>query len=233
MDLINYVASLPQVMITKLYENEFTCLAIFRSLTPLAKQYVTRLAFIDKSIPQGDAQALLKLPHSQPHRHRSSFTDFFAAFVTSWALPAATTKHEAAIEMLLGLHVLHSPGKAVEPAYALDKSFRSHLRVAITSGLAAKLDVVPIEVLQAAPSKEEDDEFAASQWEVSYKGLDPPNHCELHPDGQILEHYRFPVAGAPALLCWRWTMPYFSHSAAKRFFPGPGRAVGWGWACER
>lgn len=51
MDLIDYVASLPPIKITRLYENPFTCLAIFRSLAPLAKHYVLSLLFVE-DVPQ-------------------------------------------------------------------------------------------------------------------------------------------------------------------------------------
>jgi hypothetical protein len=51
MDLIDYVASLPPIKITRLYENPFTCLAVFRSLAPLAKHYVLRSLFVEE-VPQ-------------------------------------------------------------------------------------------------------------------------------------------------------------------------------------
>ena len=77
MDLIAYIGSLPPVKITRLYENEFTCLAVLRSLEALAKQYVFRLINLDESIPQGKCagpaatKSICKVitPRCRPHPH--------------------------------------------------------------------------------------------------------------------------------------------------------------------
>jgi len=65
MDLIQYVASLPSVKITRLYENRFTCLAIFRSLSPLAKQYIYRMVFLDDPIPECELILLVSVLFSK------------------------------------------------------------------------------------------------------------------------------------------------------------------------
>ena len=52
MDLIDYVASLPPIKITRLYDNPFTCQAVLRSLSSLAQQYILRLLFIEGDVPQ-------------------------------------------------------------------------------------------------------------------------------------------------------------------------------------
>lgn len=52
MDLVDYVAALPPVKIADLYQNPFTCLAILRSLPPIAKQYVMKLVLIEKAVSE-------------------------------------------------------------------------------------------------------------------------------------------------------------------------------------
>lgn len=49
MDLSDYVSQLPAVKIEKLYERPFTCLAIFRSLPSIERQYIYRSLFIEES----------------------------------------------------------------------------------------------------------------------------------------------------------------------------------------
>lgn len=53
MDLVEYVASLPPIKIVKLYDSPYTCLAILRTLMPIARQYVLRILFLDNSVPEG------------------------------------------------------------------------------------------------------------------------------------------------------------------------------------
>jgi transcription initiation factor TFIIH subunit 4 len=54
MDLITYLEALPPVKLSRLYDSPFTCLAVLRSLPPLAKQYTLRLLFLDSGVPQGE-----------------------------------------------------------------------------------------------------------------------------------------------------------------------------------
>lgn len=54
MDLVAYLETLPAVHLAKLYKSPFTCLAVLRSLPPLAKQYVMRLVFLRKAIAEGN-----------------------------------------------------------------------------------------------------------------------------------------------------------------------------------
>jgi transcription initiation factor TFIIH subunit 4 len=49
MDLSDYVSQLPAVKIEKLYERPFTCLAIFRSLPSIERQYIYRSLFVEGS----------------------------------------------------------------------------------------------------------------------------------------------------------------------------------------
>lgn len=163
MDLIDYVASLPPIKISRLYENPFTCLAILRSLPPMAKQYVFRVIFVEDDVPQ------CKFTRSDGlNDHMCSLQPrSLAAIVSSWALPAAHGKHCAALETLTRLQVFSEPPKttAPEPAYCLNKAFSQHVRGALCSGTEALLTPVPAEVTAAAPTREAMNEWAAGQWE--------------------------------------------------------------------
>jgi transcription initiation factor TFIIH subunit 4 len=93
---------------------------------------------------------------------------FSAAIVSSWALPAAHSKHCAALDTLTRLQVLGEPPKAAaapEPAYRLNKAFSQHVRGALCSGTDALLTPVPDEVTAAAPTRETVNAWAAGQWE--------------------------------------------------------------------
>lgn len=90
-----------------------------------------------------------------------------AAIINSWALPSATSKHEAALQTLIRLQVLSptpSPN-APEPAYSLTKSFSHHIRNALCSGLAVNINKVPDHVTAATPSRSAVDQLADNQWE--------------------------------------------------------------------
>ena len=51
MDLTEYVGQLPAVTIERLYEKPFTCLAVFRSLEEIEKQYVYRMLYCREGVP--------------------------------------------------------------------------------------------------------------------------------------------------------------------------------------
>lgn len=87
--------------------------------------------------------------------------------MASWAVAAATSKHEVAFETLTRLQVVapaaHPPG---EPAYQLNKSFQQCLQEAMCCGLSSQLREVPQDAQALAPTKAELDAYADSQWEV-------------------------------------------------------------------
>lgn len=51
--IISFLNDLSREQRDQLYESPWTCQAVFRSLPPLAKNYVLRLLLIDVPIPQG------------------------------------------------------------------------------------------------------------------------------------------------------------------------------------
>nr|XP_006818429.1 PREDICTED: general transcription factor IIH subunit 4-like [Saccoglossus kowalevskii] len=50
-DLHGYLCTLSSNVLDRLYNHPATCLAVFRELPPLGKQYVMRLVFVDQPIP--------------------------------------------------------------------------------------------------------------------------------------------------------------------------------------
>lgn len=111
-----------------------------------------------------------------------------AAIVSSWALPAAHSKHCAALDTLTRLQVLgEPPPKAADPAYALNKAFGVHVRGALCSGTEVLLNTVPPEVIAAAPTREGVNAWAAGQWESLLLfavggGPSPATADDLDPD---------------------------------------------------
>jgi transcription initiation factor TFIIH subunit 4 len=51
-NLVDYLSSLGNSLIDKLYRHSSSCLAVFRELPDLAKHYVMRLLFVEQPIPQ-------------------------------------------------------------------------------------------------------------------------------------------------------------------------------------
>jgi len=76
--VFDYLVSLPQKTLEDLYQDPWTCQAIFRALPPLSKQYVVRLLF----------------PGVQSE-----------VAIDGWVKPGEESKHRVAIERLLALQV--------------------------------------------------------------------------------------------------------------------------------
>eukprot|EP01118_Nematostelium_gracile_P010913 TRINITY_DN382_c0_g1_i1.p1 TRINITY_DN382_c0_g1~~TRINITY_DN382_c0_g1_i1.p1 ORF type:complete len:450 (-),score=100.54 TRINITY_DN382_c0_g1_i1:46-1395(-) len=78
MNVFDYLASLPQKTLEDLFQDPWTCQAVFRSLPPISKQYVTRLLFSSGQTEQ---------------------------MVEGWCKPGEERKHTAAIDNLVSLQV--------------------------------------------------------------------------------------------------------------------------------
>lgn len=53
LDLASYIASLSADVKAEVFASSWTAQALFRALSPLAKQYILRLLYIDGGLPQG------------------------------------------------------------------------------------------------------------------------------------------------------------------------------------
>jgi hypothetical protein len=54
--VFEYLAGLGQEVLSELYKDEFTTIAVFRSLPEVAKQYIMRVLFLDEPTAIGTIQ---------------------------------------------------------------------------------------------------------------------------------------------------------------------------------
>eukprot|EP00197_Chlamydomonas_leiostraca_P005465 CAMPEP_0202864098 /NCGR_PEP_ID=MMETSP1391-20130828/4481_1 /ASSEMBLY_ACC=CAM_ASM_000867 /TAXON_ID=1034604 /ORGANISM="Chlamydomonas leiostraca, Strain SAG 11-49" /LENGTH=288 /DNA_ID=CAMNT_0049543807 /DNA_START=100 /DNA_END=962 /DNA_ORIENTATION=- len=140
-NIISFLNDLGRDQRDQLYESPWTCQAVFRSLPPLAKNYVLRLLLIDVPVPQDVVDSWV----ADKKQHGSA--------------------HKAALDKLLGLDLFLRAAEAGRFTYTLHPTFQAKLQAAIASG-GQMLAEVPHSVLGAAPPREELDAFAHAQWEA-------------------------------------------------------------------
>lgn len=161
MNLVTYLEGLPALTLARLYESHWTCQAVLRSLPPLAKQYILRLLFVDKPLS-------LEL-------------------LQSWAEPGSASKHEVAIDKLLGLQLLQRvhagmvaaggmeglgagtalQGLADGRLVVMNPNFKQQLRSAVTGRLFSTLHASEEPTLSGmSPTAAQLDAYAAAQWEL-------------------------------------------------------------------
>ncbi|KAK3233904.1 hypothetical protein CYMTET_55819 [Cymbomonas tetramitiformis] len=138
---INYLETLPPIKIDKLYESHWTCQAVFRSLPPVAKQYVLRLLYVDHGFPE------------------STFK--------SWIAKKSISKHDAALASLARLRILVSSDRQTSPesTYKLHPSFQQQLRHGIAGSAPPPIAELPPAAQSSAPTAESLDKYAMNHWE--------------------------------------------------------------------
>ena len=108
--LIAYLKTLPADTLSILYDHPATCLAVFRELPSLAKQFVLRLLYVEQPVPK--------------------------AVVSSWVNSAQCGNQALeSTEELTTLGVWKEaamPGGL--PAWILDVTFRKNLKIVLTGG---------------------------------------------------------------------------------------------------
>ncbi|KAJ7516856.1 hypothetical protein O6H91_21G001600 [Diphasiastrum complanatum] len=138
---MDMVASLPASKLDRLYDSHWTCQAILRSLTPLAKQYVMRMLYIDAPIPNKSLQ--------------------------EWVLPDATVKHKVAIDKLEQLRILVDVSeRKKEVTYRLNPKLQNQLRSVLKSGGGIPRDPMPSSIVARLPTATELENYAIQQWEL-------------------------------------------------------------------
>lgn len=108
--LISYLKTLDSETLSDLYHYPATCLAVFRELPDLAKQFVMRLFYVEQAVPQAVVLSWV---------NQASYGD--KAKEASSALTSLGIWKEAAM-----------PGGL--PAWILDKTFRTNLKVVLIGG---------------------------------------------------------------------------------------------------
>nr|CAG4643886.1 EOG090X04KD [Lepidurus arcticus] len=72
-DLYGYLTTLPASTLDRLYTFPSTCLAVFRELPELGKEYVMRMLFVDQPVPQAVVGAWVSQAHAKDHADVAKF----------------------------------------------------------------------------------------------------------------------------------------------------------------
>ena len=108
--LMSYLKTLDPETLSELYNHPATCLAVFRELPELAKQFVMRLFYVEQAVPQAVVQSWI---------NQASYGD--KAKEASKALSELGIWQDTSM-----------PGGL--PAWILDKTFRTNLKVVLVGG---------------------------------------------------------------------------------------------------
>ncbi|KAJ7377427.1 General transcription factor IIH subunit 4 [Desmophyllum pertusum] len=107
-DLHQYLGSLPSGILDRLYNHPAICLAVFRELPELAKQFVMRTLFADQPVPDTLVAAWVKTEH-QKH-------------------------YIGSLNRLKGLRIWKESSGAVPNRLEMNAIFRSNLKIALCGG---------------------------------------------------------------------------------------------------
>ncbi|KAI1902445.1 hypothetical protein AGOR_G00044830 [Albula goreensis] len=141
-NLHEYLRELSPDVLDRLYNHPATCLAVFRELPPLAKNYVMRMLFLDQPLPQ--------------------------AAVALWVKKDSQKAHDECVSVLMGLRMWHSQQlQGGLQGLVLNPVFKDNLRVALLGGGKSWAD----EGSSLGPDRhprdvESLDRYALERWEV-------------------------------------------------------------------
>ena len=151
MGLFDYIKDLPEQIIMQLYGNyqdpssnsQWACKAMFQSLTPLSRNVVMRLIFVDEfSLPDLSGWVHLKDKHSL----------------------------DASIEELLRLHIIVK-SRSGPFAYMIDNGFRKSLQDSLCSSSGPWSDIPCDEQTDDKPSIMELENICISKWNATLEYL--------------------------------------------------------------
>uniref|UniRef100_A0A3Q3F8L6 General transcription factor IIH subunit 4 n=1 Tax=Labrus bergylta TaxID=56723 RepID=A0A3Q3F8L6_9LABR len=141
-NLHEYLKELTPEILDRLYNHPATCLAVYRELPSLAKNYVMRMLFLDQPLPQ--------------------------AAVALWVKKDSQKDHDECVSVLAGLRLWHSQQlQGGLQGYILNPIFKENLRIALLGGGKAWAD----EGASLGPDRhardiESLDKYAMERWEV-------------------------------------------------------------------
>ncbi|XP_028454040.1 general transcription factor IIH subunit 4 isoform X2 [Perca flavescens] len=141
-NLHEYLRELSPEILDRLYNHPATCLAVYRDLPSLAKNYVMRMLFLDQPLPQ--------------------------AALALWVKIDSQKDHEECVSVLAGLRLWHSQQlQGGLQGYILNPVFKDNLRIALLGGGKAWAD----EGSSLGPDRhardiESLDRYAIERWEV-------------------------------------------------------------------
>lgn len=108
-DLQRYLKSKPSTAIETLYNHPSICLAVYRELPEIARQFVIRILFVEQPVPQ--------------------------AVIASWTSQVYSKDHSLSTSILNELMIWRSvaiPGGL--PAWELTPTFKKNLKIALLGG---------------------------------------------------------------------------------------------------
>lgn len=141
-NLHEYLRELSPEILDRLYNHPATCLAVYRELPSLAKNYVMRMLFLDQPLPQ--------------------------AAVALWVKKDSQKDHDECVSVLAGLRLWHSQQlQGGLQGYILNPVFKDNLRTALLGGGTAWAE----EGSSLGPDRhardiESLDRYAMERWEV-------------------------------------------------------------------
>ncbi|KAM9777072.1 general transcription factor IIH subunit 4 isoform X1 [Syngnathus typhle] len=142
-NLHEYLRELSPDILDRLYNHPATCLAVYRELPSLAKNYVMRMLFLDQPLPQ--------------------------AAVALWVNKESQKNHEECVSVLTGLRLWHSQQlQGGLQGYILNPVFKDNLRIALLGGGQAWADEGSSSLGPDRHARDIDslDRYAMERWEV-------------------------------------------------------------------
>uniref|UniRef100_A0A8C6U5V5 General transcription factor IIH subunit 4 n=1 Tax=Neogobius melanostomus TaxID=47308 RepID=A0A8C6U5V5_9GOBI len=142
-NLHEYLRELSPELLDRLYNHPATCLAVYRELPSLAKNYVMRMLFVDQPLPQ--------------------------AAVALWVKKDSQKDHDECVSVLAGLRLWHSQQlQGGLQGYILNPVFKDNLRIALLGGGKAWADEggSSLGPDRHARDIESLDKYAMERWEV-------------------------------------------------------------------
>lgn len=134
-----YLKTKPSTVVESLYNHPSICLAIYRELPEIARQFVIRILFVEQPVPQ--------------------------AVITSWTSQVYSKEHSAATSTLSDLVIWRSvaiPGGL--PAWELMPTFKKNLKIALLGGGRPWSMSNSLEIDSKARDIQFLDNYAMSRW---------------------------------------------------------------------
>ena len=136
--LRDYLLTLKPSQLQEMYSHPATCMAVFRDLSELAKQFILRLLFIEQPIHQ--------------------------PMIASWVAKQASAEHDEAVHVIKDLKLWsETPGGL--PGWILNETFRQGLRASFLGGGSPWL-VEPTTNEKHAKDLSSLDAYATERWEM-------------------------------------------------------------------
>ncbi|XP_041371329.1 general transcription factor IIH subunit 4-like [Gigantopelta aegis] len=139
-NLHGYLQTLEPSVLDKLYCHPATCLAVFRELPELARQYIMRILFIEQPVAQ--------------------------SVIAQWTTKKHQEEHASMVQSLSDLHVWHElPLPGGMPGWLLNNTFRTNMRIALLGGGSPWSGSGPLPPDKHAKDIAFLDKYALERWE--------------------------------------------------------------------